>query len=720
MNILNISRRGFLRTGASLTGGLVLALPLAGAQGTDKLGAAPFGAVVRIGPDNIVTVVVGQSEMGQGVLTTVPMVIADEMGADWPLVRYEQGPNDGATFGRARGGVQITAGSGTQRVLMKDFLNVGAVARDMLTGAAAQRWSLAPGTLRAERGRIIAPDGRSASFGELAAAAAEQPVPTQPVLKPRSEWTLIGTSPPRLDVPDKVTGRAVFGMDVKLPGLLVAMVARPPVFGSSVESFDASDTLKVEGVRSVHQVSSGVAVVAAHYWAAKRGIAALKLKWRSTAHDTVDTAVLRAGFVKAASAHGMVADQRGDIGPAFAGAATTVEATYETQYLSHSCMEPINHTAWVHDGIVEIWAGVQSQTFAETAAAKIAGLPVSKARIHTTLLGGGMGRRVEETDTIEAVEVAMAAGGPVKVIWSREDDMRHDFYRPMSVNRLRAGLDSKGNMTCFHARLSGQSTLARGQPERLKAAKGVDYHINVNIADMAYDKVPHVLVEQCRVDTHVPVGFWRSVGSSGNVFVMEGFIDEVAHAAKKDPVAFRLELIGTHERHRRVLEAVADKSGWWRPLAAGAAGVRRGRGVAVSEVFSGWVAQVVEVSVAADNSVSVDRIVVACDFGTVVHPQIVESQVIGAVVCGLDNALHNEIRIENGAVVNSNFHDNPLPRMTDVPRRIEVHVLPLQGPPGGVGEPATPAVAPALANALFAATGQRLRSLPLRLGAVAA
>lgn len=713
--IVNVSRRDFLKTGAVAGAGLTLGLvvpsqwiapsqwiSVARAQAATDV---PVTAYLRISPDSIVTVIVGNSEMGQGVSTGVPMLIAEELGADWSKIRWEHAPNDATNFGRPNNGPQITGGSGTQRQMMPVYRKGAATAREMLIMAAAKEWGVEPTACRTDQGYVVHAGGKRASFGELAAKAGAMPVPANVKLKDRKDWTIIGTSPARLDIPDKVNGKAVFGMDVQLPGLLVASVARPPVFGAGVASFDAAETMKIKGVQRVVEISSGVAIVADGYWNARRGREALKIKWKSTSNDGVDSTQLRARWSEAADKPGLKATDQGDFDAAIEKAARRVEATYETPYLAHQTMEPQNMTAWVHDGLCEVWGGVQSQTVAENAAAEAAGLSRTKVRIHTTLLGCGFGRRSEASDVAEAVELAKLVGAPVKIIWTREEDMQHDFYRPMTVNKMSAGFDGKGNLVALRARLAGQSIFARRAPQNLR--NGIDGQSVECMENPPYE-IANLRVEQCTTQAHVPVGFWRSVGASQNVFVLESFIDELAAAAGKDPLEFRRELIGAkHARHKRVLEMAAEKAGWGTPLPAG-----RARGIAVAESFQGFVAEVAEVSVAADGKLKIHRVVAACDFGTVVHPAIVKSQVESSIVTGMDQLLYNRITIKNGAVEQGNFHDNPLPRITDMPA-VEVHLVETTEPPGGVGEPAVPPLAPAVCNAIFALTKKRIRTLPV-------
>lgn len=702
-DIVNLSRREFLAG----MGGFAVGVMLPGEGAADSPRPARIGAMVKVTADGWVTVVVGNSEMGQGICTGAAMMVAEELGADFSKVRWEMAPNDAKNFGRPGGGPQLTGGSSSVRVMMPVYRKAGAAAREMLLQAAAKRWGADRAALKAENGMVLETGGsRRAAFAALAEAAAGESPPAEPALKDRKAWSILGTSPARFDIPEKINGRAVFGLDVKLPGLLTASVLRPPVFGSRVGSFDAAPALAIKGVRHVVEIQSGIAVVADHYWAARKGRDALKAVWQATAHDHVDTEQLRARFAEAAAKPGLVADQAGDLDAALRGAAKVLDAVYEAPYLAHQMIEPPNLTAWVHDGLCEVWGGVQSQTIAENAAQGECKLPSGKIRIHTTYLGCGLGRRSEPSDVAEVVELAMAVKAPVKIVWSREEDMQHGFYRPMTVNALRAGLGAQGNPIAFGARLAGQSILMRRAPQNVAARKGIDGQAVECVANMPYD-IANRRVEQCTVEAHVPVGFWRSVGASQNLFVVESFIDELAHAAGKDPYLFRRGLMGKHPRFVAVLDAAAEASGWGKPPPAG-----RGRGIAIGESFQGIVAQVAEVSVDGEGRIKVHRITAACDFGTVIHPGLVTAQVESSIVTGLDQTFFNRITIRNGAVEQSNFDTNDLPRIADMPA-IDVRLLASEHPPGGVGEPAVPPTAPAIANALFALTGKRLRRLPI-------
>ncbi len=722
----NASRRGFLKstTGIASVAAFQLGLGSTGAWavagvrdasahgGAAEKNVLPINPFIKISADNRITLVVGQSEMGQGISTGLAMVLADELGADWSTVGWEQAPNDLAFA--LPGGIQSTGGSGSQRRLMPLYRRGAASAREMLVAAAAKQWNVNAKLCRVENSFVLFGDKKS-SFGALAEAAAKQPVPNEPPLKDRSAFNIIGTSPKRFDVPAKTNGSAEYGIDVKIPGMKIAMVARPPVFGAQVASFDAAAAKKIKGVTNVVEIAAGVAVVADNTWAAMKGREQLNIKWKESAGDKVSTASIREQFVAASKAPGIKVREVGDAAEVIGKSANIVEAVYETPYLAHATMEPMNCTAWVQLGVkaqgqvvaqddrCDVWTGTQSPSISENAAVAASGLTKDKVHIHTKFLGGGFGRRSELDFVAEAVELSKQLNAPVKIIWTREDDMRHDFYRPMTYNVFKAALDDKGLPSAWVHRIVGSSILARRAPQNIK--NGLDGSSTEGASTLPYD-VPNFLCELSTVNTHVPVGFWRSVGSSQNAFITEGFVDELAHLAKRDPFEYRRDLMAKHPRQRAVLELAAEKANWSKSAPVG-----RFRGIAFAECFGGFVAQVVEVSVNAGN-VKIHKVVCAADVGLAVHPEIVKAQMQSAIVTGLDAARYGRITIENGAVVQSNFHDYPVSRMGEIPA-IEVYLTGNDAAPGGVGEPGTPPLAPALCNAIFAATGKRVRSLPL-------
>jgi len=715
-----INRRDFLRVGAAAGGGLLISLylPEFATAGTDAglsqpgIAALPEGelstfapnAFLRIGADDRVTLIIGQSEMGQGILTSLPMLLAEELEVDFSTVHFEQGPADKAFFNPNFGG-QITGGSASVKTFYQPLRKAGATAREMLIEAAAQTWNVPAKDCKAERGSVIhVASGKRLRYGELVEKAAKLTPPENAPLKDPKDFKLIGKATHRLDTSGKVNGSAVFGIDVKVPGMLTATVLRCPVFGGKVASFDDSKAKAVSGVRRIVQIDSGVAVVADSFWAAKKGREALEVKWDEGPRANQTSEDITRMFAAAVEKPGAVARKEGDVAAAFAKAAKKIEAVYEVPYLAHATMEPMNCTADVRADSCEVWGGIQAQTWSQGAAAKFAGLPPEKVNIHTTMLGGGFGRRAESDFVIEAVQISKAMGAPVKVIWTREDDMQHDFYRPGAYHKFAAALDDKGNIIAWLHRTTSSSIYAAhgfGNPPvdgaAVEGAKELPYAI------------PNLQVEWARQEPGIPVGFWRSVGHSHTAFVTECFLDELAAAGGKDPYELRRALLDKEPRHKRVLELAANKGDWGKPLPKGQA-----RGIAVAESFGSFVAQVAEVTVGKDGNVRVNRVVCAIDCGPFVNPDTIEAQMQSCVVYGLTAALKGDITIERGRVKQRNFHDYPMLRMNEMPR-VEVYIVPSTDKMGGVGEPGTPPVAPAVANAIFAATGKRVRKLPIGL-----
>jgi isoquinoline 1-oxidoreductase beta subunit len=711
MKPVSISRRALLQGGLAVGAGLTIGFELPAPAGLRRAAAqasrtfAP-NAWIRIDGDGIVTIINSQSELGQGTLTSMAMIIADELDADWSKVRVEQSGAD-PVFGNPNfGGQQLTAGSQSIRGLMPTWRRAGAAAREMLVTAAAREWGVPAGELRTDGG-VVHHDGsgRRLTYGELADKAGQLPVPQTPRLKTPDQFTLIGKKKmPRLDTPDKVTGRAVFGIDVTVPGMLVASVARCPVFGGTVASVDASRALAVAGVRRVVQIGAGVAVVADSYRAARLGRNALAVTWNEGPNAKLSSAEITRTFAALAQQPGPVARREGDAGKALGEASRVVDAVYEVPFLAHATMEPQNCTAHVRPDGCEVWAPTQNQSGSQQAAMRVTGLPREKVRVHTTFVGGGFGRRGETDYVTEAVEVSKAVGAPVKVIWTREDDIQHDFYRPRTYNVLRAALDAQGTPTAWLHRIVGPGImLQRGW---VKPGE-IDRTMTEGAANMPYD-VPNLQVEYTNKDLGIPVGFWRSVGASQNAFIVESFVDELAAMAGKDPYEYRRALLGRSLRHKGVLELAAQKAGWGTALPPG-----RHRGIAVAFSYGSWAAQVAEVSVAPDGTVRVHRVVCAIDCGLAVNPDQIEAQMQGGIVWGLTAALRGEITIADGRVQQSNFHDYPMLRIDEMPV-VEVHIMPSDAPPGGVGEPAVPPIAPAVCNAIFAATKKRVRRLPIR------
>jgi len=709
----SVGRRRFLKTSAGLVIGFYVAprTGLAALQAPAPPKLPDANAFLRIGEDESVTVILAHAEMGQGVWTALPMLLAEELGCDWAKVRVEAAPA-APVYAHPAFGMQMTGGSSSTWSEMDRYRQAGALAREMLVQAAAEQWKVDPSACGVEAGFVVSGDKRL-SFGKLAAAAQKRTPPASVRLKDRKDWKILGRPTKRLDSPEKVTGQAQFGMDVRLPGMLTAVVARAPVFGGTVKSFRADRAKAVPGVKAVVQVPSGVAVVGEHFWAAKLGRDALDIDWDLGPGAQLDSERLRQEFHTAARTPGMKAAAAGDVEAGLRSAAKTVEAEYEVPYLAHAPMEPLNCTVRLGPDGAEVWTGTQLQTMDQAVTAQIAGLKPEQVKIHTMFLGGGFGRRATGTSDFvsEAVQVAKAVGGgtPVKVVWTREDDIRGGYYRAMFVHRVRAGLGSDGKPAAWRHTVVGQS-LAEGTPFAAMMIKdGVDATSVEGVSDSPYVKgTPSHLVDLHSPKNAVPVLWWRSVGHSHTAFVMEAFVDELAQAAGQDPLEYRRRLLSAHPRHLGVVNLAAEKAGWGRPLSGG-----RFRGLAAHESFGSWVAQVAEVSV-ANGRVRVHRVVCAVDCGICVNPAGVRAQMEGAVAFGLSAALHGELTLKGGRVQQSNFHDYPLLRLNEMPE-VEVHIVSSDEKAGGIGEPGVPPVAPAVANAVFAATGKRLRRLPFRL-----
>jgi isoquinoline 1-oxidoreductase subunit beta len=706
------SRREFIRVSARAGGGFLLGVRLeprtrfAAAQ-TPLVEAADFApnAWIRIASDGTVTVMIDKSEMGQGVTTSLPMLVAEELEADWKAIRTEFAPAD-PVYNNTLFGMQATGGSSSVRSSWKSLRSAGAAAREMLVQAAAQRWGVDPASCTARSGEVShQPSGRRLGYGELAAAAALLPVPKEPRLKDPKDFRVIGTRVHRLDTPAKVMGTATFGIDVKLPGLLTAVVARSPVFGGKRARHDASKAVSIQGVRKVLAIESGVAVVADGYWPAQQGRKALVVEWNEGANAGLSSATIMQTLRSAAAKPGAVARHEGAGTDALPRAARRIDAEYTVPYLAHATMEPMNCTAHVRADGCDVWAPTQRQDETRAVAARITGLAPEKVAVHTTYLGGGFGRKFETDFVAEAVEISKAMNAPVKVIWSREDDMQHDFYRTAAYNKLNAGLDAEGWPLVWTNKVVSDSSMARVFPPLVQ--NGLDSDAVEGAANLPY-AIPNIHVEFVLQNLGVPVGFWRSVGSSQNAFITECFLDELAAATGKDPVEFRRRLLTKSPRLLGVLELAASKAGWGKPLSAG-----RHRGIAVHESFGSFVAQVAEVSITS-GTVRVHRVVCAVDCGQVVNPDTVEAQMESGIVYGLTAALKGEITIDRGRVVQTNFNNYGMLLQREMPA-IEVHIVPSTEPPGGVGEPGTPPIAPAVANAVRAATGQPVRSLPIRI-----
>jgi len=706
-----LDRRDFLKSGAAGAVGLVIGFYLPGSRAVAELapvapGASALNAWIRIASDESVTIVIDKSEMGQGIITSLSMLAAEELECDWKKIRWEFAPADKAYFNTIFG-MQGTGGSMSIRASWKPMSQAGASAREMLIAAAAQKWGVDKTACRVENGAVINTVTKArASYGSLADAAAKLPVPADVPLKDPKTYKLVGKATKRLDTPIKTNGRAEFGLDVRRPGMLHAVVARCPVFGGKVASFDATKAKGMPGVKSVIQISTGVAVIADNTWNAMEGRRALDIKWDEGPNGSLTSAGIRKLFAERAEKPGAVARKDGDVPAAMGTADRKIDAVYEAPYQAHVTMEPMNCTADVGAGSCDVWVPTQFQTVNQNTAAKITGLKPEQVHIHTTYLGGGFGRRAEQDFVIEAVESSKAVGAPVQVTFSREDDVQHDMYRPASYCRFSAGLDAEGWPVAWNARIASPSIMTRFfGPGALK--NGVDESSVEGVSDIAY-AIPNLLVDYQLTEPGIPVGFWRSVGASQNGFFSESFVDEIAAASGKDPYQFRRKLLATAPRHLGVLELAAAKADWGKPLAAG-----RFRGIAVVKAFDTYVAEVVEISVAREGTVQVHRVVCAVDCGRVINPATVEAQMQGAIVYGLTAALKGGITIDRGRVQQSNFSDYDLWRMNEMPH-VEVHIVPSEESPTGCGEPGVPPVAPAVCNAIFAATGKRIRSLPVR------
>jgi isoquinoline 1-oxidoreductase beta subunit len=717
---IDVARRRFMQASAAAASGLVIGFYLppgvrralaAGSQAPAAPAALPdMNAFLEIATDDTITIRLAHAEMGQGIWTTLAMLVAEELECDWSNVRVEHAPA-AQVYAHTAFGMQMTGGSTTTWSEFDRYRQVGAVARDMLVRAAAAKWGVPASSCRAENGFIVAGE-RRLSFGAVATDAQRLSPPASIELKPASAWKIIGKPTRRLDSPEKVTGKAEFGLDVRFPGLMTAVVERAPVFGGTVKRFSADKALATPGVRKVVQVPSGIAVVADHFWAAAQGREALEVEWDEGPGGQVSSAALLEEFRALARTPGTRAAAAGDAAAALAAASSRLEAEYDGPYLAHATMEPLNCTVKLSEGACEIWTGTQFQTMDQQVAAKIAGLDPSQVKIHTTFLGGGFGRRATTASDFvaEAVHVAKAAGVPVKVVWTREDDTRGGYYRPLFVHRVEVGLDAQGQPVAWRHRIVCQSLLT-GTPFEAMVKDGVDESSVEGVSDSPYLKgLTNHLVELHSPRVLVPVLWWRSVGHTHTAFVMETLVDELAHRAKQDPVEYRRRRLSHHPRHLGALNLAAQKAGWGDPLPAG-----RSRGMAVHESFGSYVAEVAEVSVEGGR-IRVHRVVCAIDCGICVNPEGVRAQMESGIAYGLSAALHGEITIEKGRVQQSNFHDYEVLRLDEMPR-VDVHIVPSTEKSGGAGEPGTPLIAPAVANAVFAATGQRLRRLPFRMTA---
>jgi isoquinoline 1-oxidoreductase beta subunit len=706
----NASRRKFLKDSAALAGGLVIGfyLPIkAGRAYAADASAKPVyppNAFIRIAPDDSVTIVVNKSEMGQGVYTSLPMLINEELEADWSKIRVESAPV-AAVYNHTGFGMQITGGSSSIPSSWEQLRRVGASARMLLIQAAAHHLKVPVAECHAEQGQVIhAASGRSLSYGVLANAAAALPLPEDVPLKAPKDFKLIGKSVKRLDTPEKINGRAVFGLDVALPDMLTVLIARSPVFGGKVKRFDDAEARKVKGVQGVYQVPTGIAVAASGFWLAKTARDLLEIEWDEGPGAALSTAGMREQYRALAKTPGLVARKEGNTG---IKGAKTVSAEYEVPYLAHASMEPLNVVVDLQADRCTIWTGTQSQTMDRAMAAKTAGLKPEQVEIHTTFLGGGFGRRANPMSdfVIEAVQAAKAIDKPIKVVWTREDDMRGGYYRPMWADHIEAAIGGDGKPLVWKHTIVGQSIVAGTPFEPFMTKEGIDANSVEGASTMPYI-IPNLQVDLHSPKNAVPVQWWRSVGHSHTAFVVETMIDELAHLAGQDPVAYRLAILPAASRYRGVLQLAAEKAGWGdKALPTGHA-----YGVAVHQSFDSYVAEVAEVSL-ENGKIRVHKVVAAVDCGLVVNPDGINQQIESAIVYGLSAALHGAITLENGKVVQSNFHDYPPLRYSEMPA-IEVHIVPSESAPTGIGEPGTPPIAPAVANAVFALTGKRLRRMP--------
>jgi isoquinoline 1-oxidoreductase subunit beta len=703
-----LSRRNFLRAGAAAGGGLILSLSLSFANGEAEAAANDFApnAFISVGTDGQIVLTMPYVEMGQGTYTSIPMLIAEELEVDLKQVRLEHAPPNEKLYANPLLGVQATGNSNAIRGAWQPLREAGAVARTMLVAAAATRWNVDPASCRAQSGEVLhPPTGRRSTYGELAADAARVPIPENVALKRPQDFKLIGTPAKRLDTPAKVNGTAVYGIDVRPPGVKIATLAQSPVFGGRVKSVDDTAAKAVKGVRQIVRLDDAVAVVADHMGAAKKGLAALAIEWDEGPNAKLDTADVASELEQATLKSGAVAQNIGDVDKALAAAVTRVEAIYQVPFLAHATMEPMNCTVHVRPDGCEVWVGSQAIARCQAAAAKVTGLPLDKVVAQNHLIGGGFGRRLESDGVARAVEIAKQVDGPVKVVWTREEDIQHDMYRPYWFDRLAAGLDEKGMPVAWSNRYAGSSVIARWLPPGFK--NGLDPDSTEGAINLVY-ALPNLHVEYVRVEPPgIPTAFWRSVGPSHNVFVTESFMDELAAAAKQDAVAYRRALLEQSPRAKAVLELAAEKAGWGQPLPQ-----RVGRGASLQFVFGTYMAQVAEVEVAKDGKIRVRRVVCAVDCGIPVNPDTVRAQIQSAIIFGITAAVYGDITLKNGRVEQTNFDTYKMLRTHEAPA-IEVHIVQNFEPPGGMGECGTSAIVPAVANAIFAATGKRLRKMPV-------
>ena len=739
--VINVSRRQFLVKGVSIGAGLTLGVHLQGCSDqssvnsnagpglagnenrSNKKNNAAFNAnaFVRIGTDNSVTVIMKHLEMGQGSYTGMATLIAEELDASWQQIKYEAAPADPKIYNNLFWGpTQGTGGSTAIANAYTQMRKAGATARYMLVEAAAKKWQVDASEIIVKQGVLIHDATKqSANFGELAELASQQTTPESVFLKDPEDFVFIGHQSPRKDSHEKTTGQAIYTQDIKLPNMLTALVAHPPRFGATVESFDASQAKKIKGVSDVVQIPNGIAVLADNFWSAKKARDALIIKWNNDDAFKKSSDEILADYKNRAQKRGYIAKKNGNTSRAFKNAATVLEAAYEFPYLAHAAMEPMNCVVHITDEGVEIWNGAQIQTLDQAAVAKLLGIKREQVKINMLYAGGSFGRRGNPHSDyiVEAASIAKAIKKqvPVKLVWTREDDMQGGYYRPLYYHTLKAALNEQGKPVAWEHRIVGQSIITGTPFERGMLKNGIDVSSVEGAANMPY-QIANMQVNLQSPKLPVPVQWWRSVGSTHTAFSVETFIDELANAAKQDALSFRRELLKNHPRHLGVMELAAKKANWNTPLKNTHENKKRGRGIAIHESFNTFVAQVVEVTVNDDNSFSVDRVVIAVDCGVAVNPDIIRAQMEGGMGFGLAAALSSKITFKDGAVEQSNFHDYSVLRINQMPE-VEVHIVKSALSPTGVGEPATPVIAPAVANALFAATGKRFYQLPLSLSA---
>jgi len=706
-----LTRRRFVQSTALAGAALIVGFRLDGrpALAADETFAP--NAFIRVAPDNTVTIIGKHIEFGQGSYTGLATILAEELDADWSQIRVESAPADAERYNNLKWGpMQGTGGSSAMANSWEQHRRAGATARATLVEAAAREWGVPASEITVERGVVAhPPSGRRSTFGELAPKAAKLTPPAQVKLKDPSQFTLVGKRVPRIDGAAKTDGSAKFTMDLSLPGMLTAVIARPPRFGATVKSFDATATRRVNGVTHVVQVPSGVAVVATKFWAARKGREALRVTWDESRAESRGSEDLFKAYRVLASRPAMPARRDGDAAAALAGAAKVIEAIYEFPYLAHAPMEPLDAVVRLGPDACEVWAGSQVPTIDQQVVARVVGLPPAKVAIHTLLAGGSFGRRATPNGDVagEAASIVKAIGGnkPVKLVWTREDDLQGGRYRPLYVHRLRAGLDAQGNIVGWEHRIVGQSIL-KGTPFEASLVKnGIDGTSVEGAANLPY-AVPSITVELNTTDVGVPVLWWRSVGSTHTAYSTETFLDELAHAAGRDPLEVRRALLAKHPRHLAALNLAAEKAGWGQPLPAG-----RARGIAVHESFNSVVAQVAEVTRRPDGLPRVEKVVCAVDCGTAINPDVVRAQMEGGIGFGLGGAMWSEITLVRGRAQERNFDSYRPLRIADMPA-VEVHIVPSGAAPTGVGEPGVPPIAPAVANAFFHLSGQRVRRLP--------